>query len=116
VVDDERCIRDLMARVLADEGYRVTVARDVPAAIAVLDRHQFDAILTDLRMPGPPGLVLVEEIERRGLQTPVMLMSGSLVELDDSDPRVERLAGIVGKPPRLQTLRSLISGVVGTSP
>lgn len=115
VVDDERCIRDLMARVLGDEGYRVTVVQDVPAAIAVLDRIQFDAILTDLRMPGPPGLLLVEEIERRGLQTPVMLMSGSLVELDGSDPRVERLAGMVGKPVRLPMLRSLISAVVGAS-
>lgn len=115
VVDDEPGIRDLVAWVLADEGYRVTVVQDVPAAIAALEGLQFHAILTDLRMPGPPGLVLVEEIERRGLQTPVILMSGSLAELDGSDPRVERLAGMVAKPLRLPTLRSLIPAVIGAS-
>jgi CheY-like chemotaxis protein len=115
VVDDEPAIRNLVEWVLAAEGYRVTVVQDVPAAIAALERFRFDAILTDLRMPGPPGLVLVEQIERRGLQTPVILMSGSLAELDGSDPRVERLAGMVAKPLRLPTLRSLIPAVIGAS-
>jgi CheY-like chemotaxis protein len=116
VVDDEPGIRDLMARVLAAEGYRVTAVQDVSEAIAALERFQFDAILADLRMRGgPPGLVLVEEIEGRGLQTPVILMSGSLGELDGSDPRVERLAGMVAKPLCLPTLRSLIPAVIDAS-
>lgn len=90
VVDDEPGIRGLVARVLAAEGYRITAASDVPSAIRALEGSRFAAVLTDLRMPGPRGLVLVEEVERRGLRTPVVLTSGSLGEFDGLDPRVDR--------------------------
>jgi DNA-binding NtrC family response regulator len=113
VVDDEPGVRRSVSWALSGDGYPVTAAPDVTSAIAALEGSDFAAILTDLRMPGGPGLVLVDEVERRGLSTPVILMSGSLGELDGSDPRIQRLAGVVAKPFDLQTLRSLISAVLG---
>jgi two-component system alkaline phosphatase synthesis response regulator PhoP len=113
VVDDEPGVRRSVSWALSGEGYPVTAAPDVASAIAALEESDFAAILTDLRLPGGPGLVLVDEVERRGLSTPVILMSGSLQELDGSDPRIQRLAGVVAKPFDLHTLRSVIAAVLG---
>lgn len=115
VVDDEPGIRRAISRALSRDGHAVTAAYDVPSAITVLEDSRFAAILTDMRMPGPSGLALVEEVERRSLPTCVILMSGSLEELDGSDPRIARLAGVVAKPFDLKTLRSLISAATGIS-
>jgi CheY-like chemotaxis protein len=111
VVDDHPGVRLTVSMVLSREGYSVTGAGDVPSAAAALEGTDFAAIVTDLRMPGPPGLALVEEVERRGLRTPVILMSGSLEDLDREDERVDRLAGLLGKPFSLETLRSLVRAV-----
>jgi len=115
VVDDEPGIRSMVERVLSRVGHPVRGARDVAAAITALDECHFAAILTDLAMPGRPGLALVDEVESRRLSTPVILMTGSPEDLDGSDPRVERLAGMVTKPFDVRALRSLISTVIGIS-
>jgi CheY-like chemotaxis protein len=113
VVDDEPVIRSVLSQVLSGDGYPVTAAHDVASAIAALEGSPFAAILTDLKMPGRTGLALVDEVERRSLPTPVILMSASLGELDGSDPRVARLAGRVAKPFELEELRRLISAAIG---
>ena len=114
VVDDHPSVRSTVSLILSEDGYSVTAAIDVPSAAAALESAEFAVILTDLRMPGPPGIVLVDEIERRGLRTPVILMSGSLGDLDGTDPRVDRLAGLLAKPIHLETLRSLLRAVIGS--
>jgi DNA-binding NtrC family response regulator len=115
LVDDEPGIRRAVSHALSNDGYSVTAAHDVASAAAALEASQFAAIVADLRMPGSPGLALVEEVERRGLQTPVILTSISLGELDGADPRIDRLADLVAKPVWRQTLWSLITAVIGDS-
>lgn len=110
VVDDEPGIRATLSIVLSREGYSVTAVSDVPSAAAALEGAHFAAILTDLRMPGLPGVALVEEVAGRGLQTPVILMSGALESLDE-DPRIDLLAGLLAKPICFDTLCSLLQAV-----
>lgn len=52
VVDDEPLIRMGLADCLADEGYAVLEAANVLEAVAVLGRHQIEALITDVDMPG----------------------------------------------------------------
>ncbi|HEY8600489.1 MAG TPA: response regulator [Thermomicrobiales bacterium] len=47
VVDDERPILDLLGEALTEEGLRVTLAADLPAAVAALGHDRFDLILAD---------------------------------------------------------------------
>lgn len=56
VVDDERSIRDLLAQVLADEGYDVVTARSGLEALSLLQVSYVDAILLDLSMPVMDGI------------------------------------------------------------
>lgn len=64
VVDDEKNVREGLARVLARKGYRTCVAEDTSAALAALSREGFDAVITDIRMPGRDGLDLLREAKR----------------------------------------------------
>src|SRR5690606_6943285 len=55
VVDDEAPVRALTTEILGATGYIVQSARGGDEALALLDQHAFDLIVTDLRMPGMDG-------------------------------------------------------------
>jgi CheY-like chemotaxis protein len=62
VVDDDEAIRDVIAEVLRDEGYRVTCAENGEQALAELRRAQPDLMLLDLMMPVLSGWEVLEVI------------------------------------------------------
>lgn len=63
IVDDDLKIRDLLARYLFGQGFRVTTASDAEAAQASLRGLDFDILLLDVMMPGKSGLELAREIK-----------------------------------------------------
>ncbi len=63
VVDDEKDVRELCARVLTAAGYRVRHAADGTAAIVLARDEPFDLLLTDIRMPGMSGIQAFEAIK-----------------------------------------------------
>ena len=65
VVDDEPIIAQLITDVLSGDGYDVDTASDGLIALECIDRHAYDLILSDLRMPGLDGLGLYRELEQR---------------------------------------------------
>lgn len=75
VVDDEAHIRRILQVAFEKEKYAVTVVEDVPSALAELERQAFDAVLTDVTMPGRTGYELLEEICERWPGTPVIVMT-----------------------------------------
>jgi two-component system phosphate regulon response regulator OmpR len=64
IVDDDHKIRDLLARYLYTQGFRVTTAADAEMAQASLRGLDFDIVLLDVMMPGISGLELAREIKR----------------------------------------------------
>jgi CheY-like chemotaxis protein len=70
VVDDEEIVRDLLAQLLRDQGYDVTVASS-PREARGLD-GRYDLLLTDVVMPESDGPTLARDIKARR----VLFMSG----------------------------------------
>ena len=62
VVDDHRDIRDLLARYLQKQGYRVSVADGGTALRRLLDTGAPDLVVLDIMMPGEDGLSLCRAI------------------------------------------------------
>ena len=56
VVDDDREIRDLLARFLEKQGFRVTTAREAREARKVWPLGRYHIVVLDLMMPGESGL------------------------------------------------------------
>ena len=75
VVDDDPAIRELVASLLADEGWEVRTAADGLAALAAADAWCPDLIVSDVAMPRLDGPGLLARLRQRGDQTPFVLVS-----------------------------------------
>lgn len=76
VVDDDRPVRVMLARLLQTSGYTVVQAENVKAARCVLEAEQPDLVVSDIVMPGESGIELRRELRRRFPGLPVILISG----------------------------------------
>ena len=74
VVDDDQRIRDLLARYLVQNGYRVTTASDAATARASMRGLAFDLILLDWMMPGESGIELARELTNQ-IDVPVCMLT-----------------------------------------
>src|SRR2546423_14129329 len=55
VVDDEDYVRELLRDILEGEGYEVVLADAGHSALSLFNRHRFDAVFTDVGLPGMSG-------------------------------------------------------------
>lgn len=76
IVDDDALVRDSLARLIAAHGHATHAAASGEEALAAVDRMQFDVILLDLNMPGMDGIAVLDVLRRRGVATPVIVVSG----------------------------------------
>lgn len=84
IIDDEPNIRRMLGALLKAEGYEVAEAANGHAALLALETLDPDAIFCDLMMPpGPDGLATLEAMRARGLEAPVIMMSGK-AQLSDA--------------------------------
>ena len=65
-----------VSRILATAGYEVVIAKTGLEAADLIAVNDFDAILTDISMPKMSGVQLLRIIRARGLDVPVLLMTG----------------------------------------
>ncbi|MFO0576301.1 MAG: sigma-54 dependent transcriptional regulator [Polyangia bacterium] len=75
VIDDERRMVEILAMVLSREGYEVRTSVDPEAALAELAGGGFDLLITDLRMGGTDGLVVLSRARQIDPALPVILMT-----------------------------------------
>jgi len=66
VVDDEPDLRTLYELTLLREGHRVDTADNLQQAHELLDAHQFDVMITDMRLPDGLGMSLLHHIKAQG--------------------------------------------------
>jgi DNA-binding NtrC family response regulator len=76
IVDDDPRTGSSVAGLLACERIGTTLATTVDEALGALARQDFDAVLSDVRMPGRSGIELVGEVRELRPDTPVVLMTG----------------------------------------
>jgi two-component system phosphate regulon response regulator OmpR len=86
VVDDDQRIRDLIARFLRENGYRVSTAEDAAVARASMRNFAFDLLILDIMMPGETGLSLAQDL-RTTSQVPILMLTAR------SEPE-DRIAGL----------------------
>ncbi|GAB1406672.1 nitrogen regulation protein NR(I) [Thermomonas brevis] len=76
VVDDDRSVRFVLAAALGEAGFRVTAFAAAGEALdALASQRSPSLLLTDVRMPGDSGLVLLERIKAALPALPVIVMS-----------------------------------------
>jgi CheY-like chemotaxis protein len=81
VVDDSRQIREILTRMLEQQGATVTAADTAIQALALLEQSRPDVLLSDLEMPEKDGYWLIRRVRalapNRGGLTPAACLTGS---------------------------------------
>jgi EAL domain-containing protein (putative c-di-GMP-specific phosphodiesterase class I) len=77
VVDDDPALSRIFADVLSAAGFTVELATDGRVALSMLENGPFDAIVSDLALPGIDGMALLRAVRQRGLELPVIFITGS---------------------------------------
>jgi two-component system phosphate regulon response regulator OmpR len=85
-VDDDRRLRDLVGRFLAEHGYRVTAAANAGQATSKLEHIVFDIIILDIMMPGENGFDFAKRL-RKTSAVPILMLTARA----DSKDRVNGL-------------------------
>src|SRR5262245_63959618 len=76
LADDEKAIRVTLSDAREEAGHSVVVAEDGIAAKNAIEERGFDVVLTDLKMPGMPGMEVVRLVKTRAPDTEVIVMTG----------------------------------------
>ena len=76
VVDDIAAVGVSVARVLSAVGFSVECVTTGEEALAMLKDESFDAIVSDIQMPGLDGIAVLRAVRERDLDVPVLLMTG----------------------------------------
>jgi two-component system nitrogen regulation response regulator GlnG len=75
VVDDDEAIRFVLKRALSRKGYDVRVFESVGSVLEALEGDTPDALLTDIRLPDADGLSVVDSLQHRSVNIPVIAMT-----------------------------------------
>jgi DNA-binding response OmpR family regulator len=115
IVDDDATIRNLLGAVMKRFGFACEFAQDGAAALERLATHgSYTIMLLDLMMPNIDGFGVLAEMRRRGLSTPVIVITAAgprrINDLDRS-----MIAGVLTKPFELTDLVDTVTAVCDLS-
>ena len=114
VVDDDEAMGAVVARVAEGIGFAVRVFTSAAPFLIALKAGEPDVILLDLTMPGMDGIELLGTMGTLGTRSRIFIMSGfdpvhQQMALRLGEAKGLAMAGLIPKPVRAATLRSLLS-------
>jgi putative two-component system response regulator len=89
VVDDDPYVLESISTLLKEYGFIVYTCQNAKDAIKMVNKINFDAVLTDIKMPQVTGIELLQNIHAYNQQIPVILMT-AFAELDVAVDAVKR--------------------------
>ena len=98
VVDDDPVVAKSFDRVLSGKGYAVITARDGTEAMEKLAHEHYDAVFTDIRMPGMDGLEVAARIKATQPWLPVVIVTGYGSPASEARAKEIGVAGFLNKP------------------
>lgn len=76
VIDDERSIRNTMKDILEFEKHKVVLAENGRVGLDTALNDEFDLIFSDIKMPEMDGMELLEQLQEKEVEAPVVMISG----------------------------------------
>lgn len=82
IVDDDQAVSTMLYKVIRSSGIEAETASSGEEALEKTARREYDLILLDVNMHGMDGFAVVQSIRRRGLKTPIIIVSGRKEDYD----------------------------------
>lgn len=116
MVDDEELLLQLIAADLESHGAVVELAESLKEAMEILASHDFDFIISDLRMPGGSGIDLLSEVKTtRHKNVPFLFMTGN-TDQPAAALQAEGAIGVLYKPFAFEDLVKILETNVPGKP
>ncbi|MBX9701031.1 MAG: sigma 54-interacting transcriptional regulator, partial [Acetobacteraceae bacterium] len=112
IVDDEEIALRNLQHVMTKEGYEVTATISGAKALALLDEHDFDAVLTDLRMEKVDGMEILRRCRARHPEAEVIMITGYATAESAVQAMKEGAFYYIAKPFRLDEVRKVVGEAV----
>ncbi|HQB85318.1 MAG: Alkaline phosphatase synthesis transcriptional regulatory protein PhoP [Parcubacteria group bacterium ADurb.Bin247] len=84
IIDDDEILVDLLRNKLEESGFAVFIAHNGVEGLKAIKKENPDIILLDIVMPEMGGFEVMEELQKEGIQIPIIIVSnsGQPVEID----------------------------------
>jgi CheY-like chemotaxis protein len=119
IIDDDPILLRSLRDVLEGDGHQVTAAPNGIAGVDAFtterqDGAGFDAVITDLGMPGMDGRRVAAAIKLHAPETPILLLTGWGERLRAEEEVIPHIDCILSKPPKLREVRTALAQWCGT--
>ncbi len=75
LIDDDDSLRRVMEFSLTEAGYRVQTAMNGEEGLRLLEKEHFDAVVTDITMPGMSGMEVLAKVREKDANLPVIMIT-----------------------------------------
>jgi len=115
IVDDEESIRETLREILEYEGYEIEEASDGEKAISLLKKFNYDAVLSDIKMPKLDGIEVLERAKSIAPELPFIMISGHGTIETAIEATKKGAFDFINKPPDLNKLLITVRNAVDKS-
>ncbi|HXM30073.1 MAG TPA: response regulator [Chthoniobacterales bacterium] len=114
IVDDDRDVGRLAARILETFQYEVTALTDPTEAVNLVRKRpsKFDLVLTDLLMPELSGPELARALKKIRPDLPLVLISGLVSSVTEESARRQGFVGLIRKPFEIDQMAKSVAGIL----
>ena len=112
VVDDEDFVRDLLKEMLEGENCDVELAASGNEALAMFRESQFDAVCTDVGMPGMSGWELAREIRQLDQRIPIAVITGWGEAVGSNEQKAAGVDWVIAKPFTTERVAELVRDIM----
>jgi len=111
VVDDEQYVRELLADFLESEGFEVTLAENGTIALRLFEQQTFEAVFTDVGMPGMSGWELARAIRELDGKIPLAVITGWGEAVGSTEQEEAKVDWVVTKPFSISRIAEIVMAI-----
>lgn len=108
VVDDEDFQRDLLKKLLSKAGYEVEEAQSPEVALSILDKEEFEVIITDLIMLDMDGVEFCLRVRETNSKTVIIALTGHVDLYDIDKLKMAGFDNYLTKPIKVDVIQEAI--------
>jgi len=112
IIDDEDIVLKSTQRILRDSGYHIDTASNGEEGLAMLDREDYDLVVTDLMMPGMTGMDVLRTIKEKKIDVTVVIFTGFATAETAREALKTGAFDYIPKPFTPEEFRDVISNAV----
>jgi signal transduction histidine kinase/ActR/RegA family two-component response regulator len=111
VVDDEDYVRELLSDILTREGCEVALAGEGREALQIFDAQEFDAVFTDVGLPGMSGWELARAVRERDGQLALAVITGWGDTVSPEEQSAAQADWVIPKPFTVERITGLVDEI-----